>query len=92
LSFYTSSAVLTADQKALAAKLTEEGKDLRDKVLPRGGRDGGRGGERGNREGGGGYRPGENSWRPGQGAAGNNNGEQQPRRAFPRGAAPANNN
>ncbi|MDR3110291.1 MAG: hypothetical protein LBU65_11500 [Planctomycetaceae bacterium] len=77
-------AVLTADQKALAVKLTGEGKELRDKLdLQRGNRGGGRGGE------GGGYRPGDNSWRPGQGAAGgNNDGEQQPR-AFPRGAAPA---
>lgn len=75
------SGILTAEQKALAAKLTEEGKELRDKVRQqnreRGGRRGGGNGQ---------YRPGNDSWRPGQGAGAN--GEERPRggnrRGFPR--------
>lgn len=73
-------AVLTAEQKTKAEKLTEEGKAFRPQRRERGegGRDGGRG-ERG-REGGE-YRPGSDSWQPGQGAQ--RRGERSQRRAFP---------
>lgn len=74
--------VLTAEQKALAAKLTEEGKELREKVM-QSRRD--RRGADGERRGDGDYRPGGDSWRPGQGAQDN---DERPRdgnrRGFPR--------
>ena len=77
-------ALLTDDQKAKAAKLTEEGKEIREKVQQQmqqfrnrgGGGDGGQQGEA--------YQPGSNSWRPGQGGGNQQQGEQQRRRPFPR--------
>jgi len=79
--------LLTDEQKAKAAKLTEEGKELRDKVLQqmrnRGGPQGGGGGAAAGE--GGTYQPGANSWRPGQGAGNRQQGEGNRRQnGFPR--------
>ena len=88
-------ALLTDEQKAKAAKLTEEGREIREKVQqqirsrgdgsqgrgPQGG-----GGDAASGEGGGGYRPGSNSWQPGQGAGNQQQGDGNRRsnRGFPR--------
>ena len=75
--------ILTDEQKAKAVKLTEEGKDIREKfqqqMRQRGPGGPGGGGNAGGE--GGAYQPGANSWQPGQG--GGNNPNRQQRRNFP---------
>lgn len=77
-------ALLTPDQKAKAEKLTEDGKDLHEKVMQQirerqGNRRGGDGPRRD-----GDFRPGADSWRPGQGTQQDANGEKKNRRSFPK--------
>ncbi len=77
-------AILTEEQKAKAAQLSEEGKDLREKFQQQMRDRGGRGPRGDGPPPEGEYRPGANSWQPGQGGNNRPAREGERRRAFPK--------